>query len=226
MREGPLSGTFGSPPPKLQIAVASGQRLTRQCFAHCLGAALSAAVRTFDTVSDLIAANNDHSSITILLDTPQSELPEAIAALRNAGTGGPVVLVTDDDSSPAIVAALDAGVNGYVPTSLSLEIVSEAVRLVGAGGTFVPARNLLAAVRGGGGEPPRQSSDLMMFTARQAAVINELRKGKSNKVIAYDLSMCESTVKVHVRNIMRKLKAKNRTQVALLAGKNQTETVG
>ena len=42
----------------------------------------------------------------------------------------------------------------------------------------------------------------------------ELRKGTPNKIIAYNLNMCESTVKVHVRNIMRKLNAKNRTEVA------------
>jgi DNA-binding NarL/FixJ family response regulator len=56
-----------------------------------------------------------------------------------------------------------------------------------------------------------------MFTRRQVAVIDALRKGKANKIIAYELNMCESTVKVHVRNIMKKLNAKNRTEVAYLA---------
>jgi DNA-binding NarL/FixJ family response regulator len=57
------------------------------------------------------------------------------------------------------------------------------------------------------------------FTSRQAAVIEALRMGKPNKSIAYELNMCESTVKVHVRNIMKKLKAKNRTEVAFMANK-------
>jgi DNA-binding NarL/FixJ family response regulator len=56
-----------------------------------------------------------------------------------------------------------------------------------------------------------------LFTTRQAAVIEALRRGKPNKIIAYELKMRESTVKVHVRNIMKKLKATNRTQVAYLA---------
>ena len=55
-----------------------------------------------------------------------------------------------------------------------------------------------------------------MFTARQAAVIGALRQGKQNKIIAYELNMRESTVKVHVRNIMKKLNATNRTEVAYL----------
>jgi DNA-binding NarL/FixJ family response regulator len=56
-----------------------------------------------------------------------------------------------------------------------------------------------------------------MFTARQAAVVEALRRGKANKIIAYELKMRESTVKVHVRAIMKKLKARNRTEVAFLA---------
>jgi DNA-binding NarL/FixJ family response regulator len=56
-----------------------------------------------------------------------------------------------------------------------------------------------------------------IFTARQAAVIDALRRGKANKIIAYELNMRESTVKVHVRNIMKKLNAKNRTEVAYRA---------
>lgn len=53
-----------------------------------------------------------------------------------------------------------------------------------------------------------------MFTQRQEEVIRELRRGKANKIIAYELNLRESTVKVHIRNIMKKLKATNRTEVA------------
>jgi DNA-binding NarL/FixJ family response regulator len=63
-----------------------------------------------------------------------------------------------------------------------------------------------------------------LFTARQAAVLRALRQGKANKQIAYDLNMREGTVKVHIRNIMRKLKAKNRTEVAILANGLFTDT--
>ncbi len=53
-----------------------------------------------------------------------------------------------------------------------------------------------------------------MFTPRQAEVVQTLRRGKANKIIACELSLRENTVKVHVRNIMEKLKATNRTEVA------------
>ena len=59
---------------------------------------------------------------------------------------------------------------------------------------------------------PRASGGV---TPREVAVIRALQQGKPNKVIAYELNMCESTVKVHVRNLMKKMKAKNRTDLAI-----------
>lgn len=53
-----------------------------------------------------------------------------------------------------------------------------------------------------------------ILTSRETAVAKGLRMGKANKIIAYELNMCESTVKVHVHNIMKKLKATNRTEAA------------
>ena len=61
--------------------------------------------------------------------------------------------------------------------------------------------------------PPLRPLD-SMFTARQIEVVNALRRGKANKIIAYELNLRESTVKVHIRNIMKKMKATNRTEVA------------
>jgi len=88
---------------------------------------------------------------------------------------------------------------------------------VKAGGVYVPASSVVAAKHSDDdiGAPKRFCNG--MFTARQAAVVEALRRGKANKIIAYELKMRESTVKVHVRSIMKKLKAKNRTEVAFMA---------
>ena len=97
---------------------------------------------------------------------------------------------------------------------MGFEITIEAVRFVLAGGTYVPMDCLLAS------DPPAdapQPTTSGLVTGRELAVIRAIQKGKSNKVIAYELNMCESTVKVHVRNIMKKMNAKNRTEVAVKA---------
>ena len=54
------------------------------------------------------------------------------------------------------------------------------------------------------------------FSRRQTEILRELWKGKQNTTIAYGLSICESTVNVHIRHIMKKLNAHNRTEVVLL----------
>ena len=100
-----------------------------------------------------------------------------------------------------------------IPVSLGFEITIEALRFVLAGGTYVPMDCLLA--RGGPGDKPSEPPTSSLVTARELSVVRAIQKGKSNKVIAYELNMCESTVKVHVRNIMKKLNAKNRTDVAI-----------
>ena len=126
----------------------------------------------------------------------------------------PVVVVANSDEPAEILAALATGVRGYVPTSVKARVVAEAIELARAGGTFVPVSGFLALrdVICGTAENKRQMPSI--FTTRQGAVVDALRKGKANKIIAYELNMCESTVKVHVRNIMKKVQATNRTQVA------------
>ncbi len=106
--------------------------------------------------------------------------------------------------------ALEAGVRGYIPMSLPLGLLAQALDLVLAGGVFVPATAVARRL-----PPSPAASKVDRFTGRQGEVLNALLKGAPNKLIAYELSMAESTVKVHVRNIMRKLKARNRTHVCV-----------
>jgi DNA-binding NarL/FixJ family response regulator len=91
------------------------------------------------------------------------------------------------------------------------------------GGTYAPMDCLLPRDPPGDAlsQPPRTG----LVTGRELAVIRAIQKGKSNKVIAYELNMCQSTVKVHVRNVMRKLAAKNRTDVAIKAQTSLSATL-
>ena len=88
------------------------------------------------------------------------------------------------------------------------------MRFILAGGTYVPLDCVFAAV-----EPaapaPRESSPPSLLTSREIRVAQAIHDGLSNKMIAYKLCICEGTVKVHMRNIMRKLNARNRTEVAI-----------
>jgi DNA-binding NarL/FixJ family response regulator len=117
---------------------------------------------------------------------------EDIAALREAFSSVQIVVLSDVSAiEPAIVReVLNRGASGFVMTdSTSLQMVVSAINLVGSGGTFVPRDFLF------------------------------MDRGKPNKIIAHELGMSASTVKVHVRHIMRKMGAANRTQAALNADK-------
>jgi DNA-binding NarL/FixJ family response regulator len=154
-----------------------------------------------------------------------------LRGMREAFPDTPVAILADVLNLEDVVAALKLGVRGYFTTEMDLRIVVEAARLIRRGGVYVPAEALLlrreVALRSDRGPRSRRGSargtagdgsgnPMATITPREFDVLMRLRQGKPNKVIAFELEMCESTVKVHVQSIMRKLGARNRTQVTYL----------
>jgi DNA-binding NarL/FixJ family response regulator len=126
----------------------------------------------------------------------------------------PVAVLSDFEDMENIRDAFELEIRGYIPTNLASMVAIGAVHLVCVGGTFAPAAPLLA--QSNGQHHSRRELLVEGFTQRQSQILDCLRRGMANKLIAYELKMCESTVKVHIRNIMKKLKATNRTQVAYM----------
>ncbi|MGK9169470.1 response regulator transcription factor [Inquilinus limosus] len=124
-----------------------------------------------------------------------------------------MIVTGDREESAQVLAILSCGARGYIPTSVSLSVAMGALSLAVAGGVFVPASTL---PRAGGPDRKRSAEPEMRFglTERQRAIADGISRGKPNKIIAYELNLCESTVKVHIRSIMKKLQARNRTEVA------------
>ncbi len=192
--------------------------LTRECITKCLQIWCEGIeVYAFPSVRDCFAAGViDPSRCLILYNMHGRSVSEYgvehdLPSLQRLYPGAPVVLLSDIDQLGQVQKAFARGARGYIPTtSTTLEIAVEVIRLVRAGGSFVPASSL-----GDGGNSLNPKAEAPhRFTPRQTAVLQYLRQGKANKIIAYELDMSESTVKVHVRNIMRKMKAVNRTEVA------------
>ena len=136
----------------------------------------------------------------------------ALAELRDRLGPVAIVLIADQDSGDRVIEALGHGIRGYIPATATLKIAVEAMRLVEAGGTYIPADSLLnyslSRSSNGSGLNGHQ------FTPRQMSVLQRIQQGRANKIIAHEMLISESTVKVHIRNIMHKLKAANRTEVA------------
>lgn len=149
------------------------------------------------------------------------EVARGVDLLSRKFPGVPVALFAEREEVTEVAAAVRYGVRGYIPSSLSPEVVIEALRLIRAGGTFIPASILAKAADQR--EPasravvPTFDSRLDDFTPRELEVLDRLRRGMANKIIGHELSICDGTVKVHIKHIMKKLKATNRTQAALMA---------
>ena len=161
--------------------------------------------------------------------TPASapEVAEAIAELGRRVEGAPVVVLSDRESATDVVSAIKAGARGFVTAQMDPPAMFRALRFIGSGGTFFPATALLDGAGNANPAPSEAANGApviqhawtggIALTARQNEVLQLLREGWSHKRIALRLSMCEATVKVHVRLIMRKFGVSNRTQVALCA---------
>jgi DNA-binding NarL/FixJ family response regulator len=129
----------------------------------------------------------------------------------------PVIILSAVDNPQEILNALESGAGGYIPTAItSLELTIEIIRLVRAGGTFVPASGLSLQRYNGEGSTSRLTTT-EQFTLRQMAVLRYLTLGKANKTIAHELALREGTIKAHIRNIMKKMGVTNRTEVACRA---------
>lgn len=210
------------------IVVIERRSLIRGCFAASIGPALQQIVLTFGTVREWLEQREGREAALVIFSVPDLENDEEARAefvlLIDNDDGTPLIVSSDSEAPNAVVDMLQRGARGYVPTTMSLEVWIEALRLVRAGGVFAPVDTLLeqrTLIDTAGRDEEEsaalkpESSDLL--TTRESTVVNALRRGKANKVIAYELNMCESTVKVHVRNIMKKLGARNRTEVAFIA---------
>ncbi|WP_072393094.1 response regulator transcription factor [Hyphomicrobium sp. CS1GBMeth3] len=203
------------------IAVIERRAFFRDCIVKSLDAYAHLEVVAAASVDDWLQSQAQRDTALVVLSAEGSSnesTKDNLEKLAAVAPELPVVVLSDSDTVERVVDAIGKGARGYISTETSLDVAIEAMKIVKAGGTFVPASSLLAAYQRNAAPAEPRLEFNSMFTSRQAAVVEALRLGKANKTIAYELNMCESTVKVHVRNIMKRLKAQNRTQVAYLVG--------
>ena len=194
---------------------------SRECITKCLQTLCDdIVVLSFSGVQQYLSEGILESSRCLVLfnihgrGAGEDAIERDLASLMHAFDRLPLVLLSDVDRVECVQEAFERGARGYIPTtSTTLEVAIEIIRLVRAGGTFMPANGPALYRMSTELEAPRSAFE-QHFTPRQMAVLHHLRQGKANKIIAHELAMSESTVKVHVRNIMRKMRATNRTEVA------------
>lgn len=207
------------PPPvkKPGIVVIHQRAFFRDCFVRCLEISYrSHGIFAFTNILEWRNSTEQNALtpavIVFFVDGSGSSSVADLQFLESSAADIPVVIMSDIDDTNYVMHALRNGARGYIPTSLPFNVAVEAVRLVEAGGTFVPVSSLELDRN----KQPAASKTNELLTERQMMVVEALCQGMANKQIAYELGMSEHTVKVHLRHIMRKLKVRNRTEVAVL----------
>jgi two-component system nitrate/nitrite response regulator NarL len=138
--------------------------------------------------------------------------------MREEGLFFATLILTVSESDEDMAAALRAGAQGYLLKSMEPAEVVDAIHRAAEGETVVASQmtaklvNLLDAKKHGS-----KSSLLNRLTQRETQILAYLAKGESNKAIARDLGISHDTVKLHVRNILAKLKLSSRVEAAVFA---------
>jgi DNA-binding NarL/FixJ family response regulator len=207
----------------LKVVLIAGRTLRAQCLARFLDlSGLGIKVVAPEDIHQGLLGQNSVDLAVIDIGERTCRDPDvrtSFRCLHEARPSIPIVVVSDREDWSNVIDALNLGARAYFPSSLDPDILIETLRFVQKGGTFIPLEVLIHAPadqkRQKGAEARR--SEMRELTPSEQRVLELLRRGKPNKVIARELDIEETTVKVHVRRIMKKLNAANRTQAALVA---------
>lgn len=150
----------------------------------------------------------------ILCDLAMPDLPpiDGVRRVMAAAPDTPLIIVTGMDDDALLLALFEMNVAGFIPKTSDGQVIEAAVRLVAAGGRYLPPRVL--ALVGGRVAPTRIAAPL---TERQRDVLRLVVQGSSNKEIARQLDLSPATIKAHVAALLDAMGAANRTEAAYMA---------
>jgi DNA-binding NarL/FixJ family response regulator len=222
-------------PRTTRIVLVESHVWFRDCLAHALISFLpDVTIEGADSVEGVVPGPAALLLIGIHPQFRSAQLRDAIDTLRRVGDGSPVGAYLHSDNGALARLTARLGVAGIVMPNAGVEIVVASVRVMAAGGNFLPPEvaGLPQAGEAAREEPLAQATAqesraaAESLTSRELEVLQLLGAGRTNKGIAADLSISQSTVKVHLRRMMKKLGTTNRTEAALQLTRRAQPQVG
>lgn len=168
---------------------------------------------SFGQAIDVLKNNNDVELALLDLDMPEMSWEDGIKNIKELLPDLRIGVISALEDAHIIKKALNLGVCCYLPKNINTKVLNSALCLVLNGGTYYPPALI------------NQAADTMnlangkKLTARQFEVLRYLAQGLSNKQIAYQMSVSEATVKLHINALLRAMGATNRTQAVIKAQK-------
>ncbi len=189
----------------------------------------------FEVVAQAGDASEAHRSAAaaqpdvILLDNhmPGVSGVDALAGFKEAAPAARVLMLTVSEDERDLAAALRGGAHGYLLKTMDSDMLAAAILRTMAGDSVVSPEmtsKLVSAFQSRQGEAPTAALDLdpiHSLSAREREILALIARGASNKEVARELGIAETTVKIHVQHILRKLNLSSRVQAAVyLAGRS------
>lgn len=203
------------------VCLISASDISREGLSSILDAEGFSVVERLEDTSQIDPDKCEPGMLFILDSPPVDQQCQQVANIQTITEDPVIVILTEEFDLHAMVACFRAGVQGYIVKSIKALPLMAALKLAAMGERVLPSS--LVDVLDRRLSFPRTpdevdgSVEAAKLSPRELDVLCCLIAGYSNKVIARELSVCEATVKVHVKAILRKLKVNNRTQAAIWA---------
>lgn len=167
----------------------------------------------------LAAANGSGSMLLVQKPDKIADYFVAIESLKSREGAVRIVLMARTLDASEIASSFACGVDGYLLEEISPAALIESLNLVALGEKVFPSQlvTLLAEADWCNGKPALGAGQFELLSEREFEIVHWLARGAPNKVIAGKMSITEATVKVHIKAILKKVGATNRTQAAIWA---------
>jgi two-component system nitrate/nitrite response regulator NarL len=200
----------------ISVMIADDHSLLREALAQTLGTDPNLSVSTADSYDTALTGITNLGKVDVLLldvVMPGMDGLRSIEEFVKFNANGAIVVFSGNASSDFIDQALAFGARGFIPKTLPLRSLVAAIQLIALGQIFVP-------VRSGGLLPKSKIIQVTGLSPKELIVLDHVSDGLTNKEIAWEIGVVEVTVKMHMRSICSKLKAKNRAHAVIIASQS------
>jgi len=201
---------------RARVAIIEDHALTRAGLRTALAGEFDISGEAADAAAGYELVLRERPDVAIVdIGLPDEDGISLTHRIRAAQPSTHVVIVTMIDLEPQVIAALAAGADAYCLKNSDPERIVEAVRIASEGGAYFDAR--IAHVVLTRFAPREQTPGDSPLTSRETEILRMISEGRGNAEIAGQLFIGLGTVKGHIRDIMEKLSASDRTQAAVVA---------
>lgn len=213
--------------PAYKILIADDHPLFREAISSVISSGFSGSeiieTADLDSALEITRENDDLDLILLDLNMPGMHGLNGLISLRNEAPTIPVVIVSAEEDKQVVLQAITYGACGFITKSSPRAQMTEAIQQILNGNVYLPSDIIRTGKESTSNRRSRHEDNpispelLNSLTRRQLLVLERMSKGESNKQIAYNLNIAETTVKAHVSAILRKLGVHNRVQAILSA---------